>query len=72
MRWYNVQGQTSFKFNKVLTRTKKAILIEMEPGINIWIPHYWIKKLAGSRFTVTDKIATEIKLKVKAEKDAQY
>jgi hypothetical protein len=70
MRWYRVQAETSFKFKKIVAQTKKAILFEIEPGIKIWVPRSWIKKQNRSSFKVGDHIASEVRLKIRAEKQA--
>jgi hypothetical protein len=67
MKRFYQQGYTKFTFKKIVTETDKAILFEMTPEIKIWLPMSWIIKLNKVTFVVKDHIATEVKLKIKAE-----
>lgn len=70
MQRYYQQGYTTFKFKKIEHKTAKAILFEISHGIKIWVPKSAIKKLTNTSFKVTDQKATDIKLSIRAEKQA--
>jgi hypothetical protein len=67
MKRFYQQGYTKFSFKRIITETNKAILFEITPGINIWLPMSWINKLNRVTFVVKDHFATEVKLKITAE-----
>jgi len=70
MQRYYKQGYSKFSFKRVVTKTEKATLFEIIPQIQIWLPNSWLIKLTNTSFTVKDHIATEIKLKMRAEQKA--
>ena len=70
MQRYYKQGYSKFSFKRVVMKTEKATLFEIIPQIQIWLPNSWLIKLTNTSFTVKDHIATEIKLKMRAEHKA--
>ena len=70
MRRFYEQGYSKFSFKRVVKKTDKATLFEIIPRIQIWLPNSWLVKLTSTSFTVKDHIATEVKLKMRAEQKA--
>lgn len=69
MRRYYQQAFVNFKFKKIIKRTEKALLIEIESGIEIWIPKSWVTKTNKQSIVVKEHLGTEIKLKILAEQN---
>jgi len=70
MRRYYTQGYSKFSFKKIIKKTEKATLFEIIPKIQIWLPNTWLVKLNDKSFIVKDHIATDVKLKMRAEQKA--
>ncbi len=70
MKRYYQQGYSKFSFRRIVKKTDRATLFEIIPKVQIWLPNSWILKLTDKSFTVKDHIATEVKLKMMAEKKA--
>lgn len=70
MRRYYTQGYSKFSFKKIIKKTEKATLFEIIPKIQIWLPNTWLVKLNDKSFIVKDHVATEVKLKMRAEQKA--
>jgi hypothetical protein len=70
MRRYYTQGYSKFSFKKIIKKTEKATLFEIIPRIQIWLPNTWLVKLNDKSFIVKDHVATEVKLKMRAEQKA--
>lgn len=70
MRRYYTQGYSKFSFKKIIRKTEKATLFEIIPRIQIWLPNSWLVKLNDKSFIVKDHVATDVKLKMRAEQKA--
>jgi hypothetical protein len=70
MRRYYTQGYSKFSFKKIVKKTEKATLFEIIPKIQIWLPNTWLVKLNDKSFIVKDHVATDVKLKMRAEQKA--
>jgi len=70
MRRYYTQGYSKFSFKKIIKKTEKATLFEIIPKIQIWLPNTWLVKLNDKSFIVKDHVATDVKLKMRAEQKA--
>ena len=70
MRRYYTQGYNKFSFKKIVKKTEKATLFEIIPKIQIWLPNTWLVKLNDKSFIVKDHVATDVKLKMRAEQKA--
>ena len=70
MRRYYEQGYSKFSFKRMVKKTDRATLFEIIPKIQIWLPNSWLVKLTDKSFTVKDHIATDVKLKMRAEQKA--
>jgi hypothetical protein len=70
MRQFYEQGYSKFSFKRIVKKTDKATLFEIIPKIQIWLPNSWLVKLNEKSFIVKDHIATDVKLKMRAEQKA--
>jgi|TARA_R110002074_G_scaffold47610_4_gene122023 hypothetical protein len=68
MRQFAPTYEYKFKIQKILHETDKAILFLMKKdNVSIWVPKAWIKKRGKTFFAVSNRMATEVNLKIYAE-----
>lgn len=68
MRQFRPTYEYKFKIEKVLHKTDKAILFLMKDhNVSIWLPKSWLISLGKTFFAVSERNASEVRLKINAE-----
>ncbi len=70
MRQFRPTYECKFKIEKVLHKTDKAILFLIKDhNVSIWLPKSWIIRMGKTFFAVSERKASEVRLKIYAEEE---
>jgi hypothetical protein len=71
MRQFRVQRIVKLKVQNFIKTTPKAYLVQISPGVSIWVSKYMVKNIPiKNMLNLYEKYAYDIKLQIRAEEMA--